>query len=236
MATLLQLRTRVRQRSDNEHTGDFVSNTEINQLINTKILELYELLVLEGLHRAESTQTINPTSTSPAASTYALNSDVFAVLAVHGRLSASEDGWWLDRHDHRVMPNPYTPADADTYRVIGSTIEFNPCPTTGIYTVRYVPVPAELTADSDTFDGGLGWDEWVVCGAAVDVLVKEDGDPNTINTLLGLQAKQEQRIRRAAQNQELSNYPGVAKVRSSAFDRIRLPGDFTQTGIRGIPL
>lgn len=233
MPTLLQLRTRIRQRTDNEHTGGFVEDPELNQLINTKVLELYELLVLEGLHRAESTYVISPTSVVPAVSSYNLPADVFSIMGVHGKRSAQDSGYWLDRHDHRVMPNPYVPADAESYRVVGPSIEFNPCPTSGIYTVRYVPIPAELVDDADTFDGGLGWDEWLVCGVAVDVLTKEDGDPNTINVLLGRQAKQEQRIRRAAQNQEMSNYPTIAKVRPGSFDRVILPGDFTTKGYRG---
>lgn len=236
MSTLAELRTRVRQRTDNEHTGGFIEDAELNQLINTKVLELYELLVLEGLHRSESTYTISPTSTSPAASSYNLPAGLFAVLGVYGQYSATEEGWWLDRHDHRVMPNPYAPDYASSYRVIGSTIEFNPCPTAGIYTIRYVQIPAVLADDSDTFDGALGWDEWIVLACALDVLDKEDGDPNTCERLAGKLAHQTQRIKRAAQNQEMSNYVGIAKVRVSAFDSIRLPGDFTNRGYRGFPL
>lgn len=234
MPTLLQLRTRIRQRTDNVHTGDYVEDDELDQLINTKVLELYELLVLEGLHRAESTQIINPASTSPAASSYPLNNDVFAVMGVWAQVSTQEPGRYLTRHDHRVMPNPYTPADADTYRVIGATIEFNPCPTSGVYTIRYVPIPAELVADGDTFDGALGWDEWIVIACSIDVLDKEDGDPNTIMRLENRLARQAQRIKRAAQNQEMSEYPSIAKVRASSFDDVVMPGDFSTKGWRGL--
>lgn len=233
--TLLQLRTRVRQRTDNEHTGDFVTNDELNQLINTKVLELYELLVIHGLHRTESTYTITPLSTSPAETSYDLPADLFAVLGVYGQASTSDPGRWLTRHDHRVVVNGYFPGDADTYRVVGSTLELNPPPTSGVYTVRYVPVPAELTDDADTFDGVLGWDEYIVVAVSIDVLDKEDGDQNTIMRLENRLARLKDRIKLAAQNAEMSEAVTIAKVRVSAFDRVRMPGDFTTTGIRGVP-
>lgn len=234
--TLLQLRTRVRQRTDNEHTGDFVTNDELNQLINTKVLELYELLVIHGLHRAESTTTINPASVVPANTSYALPVDMFAVLGVYGQLSTADPGRWLTRHDHRVMVNGYFPGDADTYRVVGSNIELNPPPTTGVYTVRYVPVPPQLVDDADEFDGMLGWEEYIVVAVSIDVLDKEDGDPNTIMRLENRLARLKDRIKLAAQNAEMSEAVTIAKVRVSAFDRIVMPGDFNTVGIRGVPL
>ncbi len=232
MATLAEIRTRVRRRTDNEHTGDFVTNTELNDLINVKAMELYELLVIHGLHRAESTQTISPTS---AVLSYSLNADVFAILGVWGQSSSTDIRRWLTRHDHRIYPDINTPADAETYRVAGSKIEFNPVPNKGTYTIRYVPIPTAMVVDTDTFDGMLGWEEWVVIAASLDVLTKEDGDPNTISRLERELYRQHDRIKMAAQNVEISEYPSIAKVRDSAFDGLRLEGDFTSKGLRGLP-
>lgn len=228
--TLAQLRTRVRQRSDNEHTGQFVTDAELNQLINTRYKELYELLVIHGLHRAESVQTISPTT---AASSYALNSDFFAVLGVW-RIDPALGPIWLSRHDHRTMPDTAQPADAESYRIVGVTIEFNPVANDGTYKVKYVPVPGDMADDdNDDIDGVLGWEEYVVVGAAIDVLTKEEAEEAALQSLHGHLAQLRDRIKFAAQQVELSEMPAIANTRASYFDRRKLPGDWNVFGYRG---
>src|SRR5689334_7899958 len=99
--TLASVRTRIRQRTDNEHPdGDRITDVELTQLVNTKYKELYGKLVFHGLHRAETTYTI----TATGAATYALPTDFWAVLGVFRVDSAATDKVWLGRHDHRTRP------------------------------------------------------------------------------------------------------------------------------------
>jgi hypothetical protein len=233
--TLLQLRTRIRQRADQEHTGERFTDSEINDLINVKVKELYELLVLHSLHRTETDFTVSPTSTSPATLSYTLPADLFAVLAVYAKYQDDLAYRYLTRHDHRTYPDVNNPMDAETYRVRGSVIEFNPVPTSGTYVVRYVPVPGELATDTDTFDGILGWEEYVVIAVALCMMDKDEDDPATIAHLEGQLARLHGRIKQAARQMEISESPAIAKVRWSAFDDVLspMPGAFNRRGYRG---
>jgi hypothetical protein len=133
-----------------------------------------------------------------------------------------------------VYPDVNAPMPAETYRVVGVTIEFNPVPTYGTYTVKYVPVVDDLVADSDTLDGVLGWEEYIVVAVSIDVLMKEEGDPTNIQMLEGKLNFLRDRIKYAAQQEELSETPGIAKVRRTLFDS-ELPqiGDYPYKGYRG---
>lgn len=169
--TLATLRTRIRQRSDNEHTGHaFVTDAELNQLINTSFNELYGLLVRAGLHRAESTDTI----TADGSDSYALPADFYAVLGVF-RLDGNYRTM-LPMHDLRYRGNSDVYGSATSYRVMGSAVTLLPKPQTGTYELWYIPIPGDLTADDDTVDGVLGWEEYLVIDCAIKVLQKEESD------------------------------------------------------------
>lgn len=169
MATLTQMRTRVRQRSNNEYTnGQFVTDAELTGLINVSYKHLYGTLVEHSLHRSETTQTI----TATGASSYALPSDLFSLLNVY-RYENTQRRYRLDRFSDRFKPGPGDTGEASHYRVRGSSLVLWPAPNSGVYEVEYIPVPADLSADADELDGVLGWEEYVVLDAASKVLVKE---------------------------------------------------------------
>src|SRR5690606_33494122 len=112
------------------------------------------------------------TITADDSDSYNLAADFFALLTVH----RVEDGhgYLLHRHDHRLRPRTDLGVPAATYRIVGSTIVFDPRPATGEYELRYVPRPAVLVADGDEFDGILGWEEYPALYAAVKLLHKEN--------------------------------------------------------------
>jgi hypothetical protein len=232
MPTLLQLRTRVRQRTDNEHTGGFVSDAELNQLINTHYKELYEFLVIQGLHRAETEVDI----TATGALRYALPDAFFALVGVYRQDSAGQPRYYMTRHDHRVYPDVARPAPAQTYRIVGVNIEFNPVPSSGTYKVVYIPVPADMVADADEIDGLTGWDEYVVVKASADVMAKEEGDPGAIGRLDSQARELKDRIKAAAQSVSLSEAPRIEDVRGCG-DALSVftTGSFNVRGYRGSP-
>lgn len=199
----------------------FVTTTETNRLINLGYKELYGHLIRHGMHRAETVEEI----TADGSATYAMPADFFALLTVH----RVEDGigYLLGRHGVRTRPrDDGTGADAATYRMVGATIAFNPLPDTGTYEVRYVPVPGTLSADADTLDGVLGWEEYVVLYVAVKLLQKE-GSHNAAAALQSDMRELMVRIQDEAQAAEMTEGKVVANVR--VVDPYT-PGDFNSGG------
>lgn len=168
MATLLQIRNRIRQRADMEHT-DFVTDAELDQLINTEYAELYGLLVRHSLQRSETVQTI----TADGSENYDLEASFYSLVGVFR--TEGDVRVRLSRHSERFRAGSVN-GPATSYRLINFTLELYPRPTSGTYEVVYIPVPAELTNDADTLDGVLGWEEMVVISAAIKCLQKEEAE------------------------------------------------------------
>ncbi len=169
--TLTELISRIRQRSDNEHTGStFVTDAEITRLINISYAELYGHLIRWSMNMAESLQTI----TGTGAANYNLATDFYSLVAVFRVVG--DQRVRLERHSSRNRLGATPSGDGSTYRIINSTIEFHPRPSGGTYEVVYVPVCGQLSAGSDTLDGVLGWEEYVVLDCAIHVLDKEESE------------------------------------------------------------
>jgi len=167
--TLLQLRTRVRQRADVENST-FISDIELNQLINTSYSKLYGLLIRHSLQRAESVFTL----TATGAASYALPSDFFSCIGVY-YLRSTEPAVPLERLPDKFRPGTRTESTATHYRLTGATLTLYPR-TSGSYEMVYIPIPGTLVLDADVLDGVLGWEEFVVVDAAIAVLHKEESD------------------------------------------------------------
>lgn len=206
MPTLAEIRTRILERTDNQYTDGFIEDSEVNQLINHHYKRLYALLQRVGLSRAEADFTI----AADGSAAYPLPADLYSVFAVFRDDSGTP--CYLTRHDHRVRPST-TQSTAGTYRVKGLTIEFDPTPATGDYVVSYIPVPGTLVADDDELDGVLGWDEYVVLAASIDVMTKESIDPTMIGHVKGQLAELTADIKREARQVEMSEAPRIADVR-----------------------
>ena len=219
--TLLQVRERIKRRTDNEYTDGFIEDGEIDDLINLHYKRLYALLQRTGLQRPETDYAI----AADGSSSYALPADLYAVFAVFRLL---DDGTpeYLTRHDQRNRPGPHQ-TDACTYRVKGLSVEFIPTPSTGNYVVSYIPVPGDLVDDDDALDGVLGWEEYVVLAASVDVMVKES-DPSMIGHVQGQLQAIRAEIRTEARNVEMSEAPCVQDTRS----RGNWPNDTGHRNIR----
>jgi hypothetical protein len=200
----------------------FAPNAEVDALINRGYKELYGHLVRHGMHRSETIYEI----TADGSGSYALPSDYFATLVVH----RVEDGVGtvLARHDHRQRPRTdMGGVPAVTYRIVGSDIEFDPVPEDGTYEVCYVPVPGLLSADSDTMDNVLGWEEYIVLYAAAKLLQKE-GSFGAAKELRSDARELLARIQDEAHAAEMSEGVVIQRVRTGAPPT--LPGDFAGGG------
>jgi hypothetical protein len=226
--TLAEIRQAVFRRSNMElDTGvadedRFVTDAEVDGEINKAYKRLFGHLVRHGMHRVETVYTI----TADGSEEYELPSDFFATLVVH----RVEDGvgYMLGRHDHRQRPRTdLGGADANTYRIVGTSIAFDPVPEDGIYEVRYVPTPGTLSADSDTMDNVLGWEEYVVLYVASKLLTKE-GSHNAAAQLMADARELLVQIQNEAHAAEMSEGTVIQRVRTGAVSTV--PGDFVTGG------
>ncbi len=227
--TLLQIRTAAYQRANMEiDTGvaqadRFVTDDELDSHINRGYKELYSHLVRHGMHRAETTYTIE----TDGSSGYELPSDFYAVLTVH-YVDNDDNAIMLARHDQRTRPRSNMGGvPAATYRVVGIDMVFDPIPDTGDYEVRYVPIPHELVEDEDTMDSVFGWEEYVILYAASKLLQKE-GSFQSAAALRSDARELLMRIQDDAQAVEMSEGTTVQRVRTG--QSAALPGDFMTGG------
>jgi hypothetical protein len=213
--TLTALITRVRQRTDTENS-EFVTDAEITQLINTAYKELYALLVGFSLHRAESVQSI----TADGSASSDLSADFFSLIGVYR--TYDEDKVPLERFPDKFRPGSRT-GDATMYRIQGVDLVLYPKPSSGTYEVLYIPVPAELSSGSDTLDGVMGWEEFVVLDASIAVLDKEGSDTTKLEMR---REKILKRIEDEAQLVEFTETPRLLNVHDKWRMR-RDPADWT---------
>lgn len=213
MATLAEIREKVRQRADNQAETARYPDSELNQYINDSRNELFGILVKHSLIRDEAAQTI----TSTGAAAYNVDAAHFATLAVFKQ----EDEYYrrLRRHSFRERPFAATASvdgEPNTYRIatIGGQkqIEFYPRADSGeTYVLAYVPRPTDLSDDADTLDDVLGWDEYIVVDAAIKCLRKENTNTDELRMD---KAELLARIEQEAEQQEMSEAYVVANVRT----------------------
>lgn len=158
----------------NQRSSAFVTDPEVNRLVNLALAELYDLLVLAGGHEYyEQTASL---STTPGSAIVALPADMYrliTVIANWGPQQLEE----LDSLNHLGDQVPYrnwnqwdqyTPK---AWRMRGQLLEFFPTPTRATaLELRYVPAFQDLANDAATFDGVNGWDRMVSARAAMELL------------------------------------------------------------------
>ncbi len=218
--TLLELRTGARQRADREDS-DFVTDSELTTYVNSEIAELKDLLI--GAYDSDyDVQTIefqtsgnvgnyalpNGTNYSAAPAFYKLrgvdvklnNADWFSLrpFNFNERNKDLDAGWG-------IIGGPHL-----RYRLVGSNIMFTPMPE-GQYDVKmwYIPVATKLVADSDTLNDLNQYSEYVMVGAAMKMLIKEESD---ITALASVKMDLRKRIVEMAQNRDAGQPESVSDI------------------------
>lgn len=156
---LQDIRNRARRLADMENST-FVTDSDINQLINTYVYDLQDKLIDASPPHYSSTDltvTITPGTIAYALPTNFRN--LIAVYAVEGT--------------NRLRPlRPIQMADRLSYSAPSSN---------GQFVLRYIPTMPALTLDTDTLDGVAGWDELIVCLVARDMMTKEESDVSALD-------------------------------------------------------
>lgn len=183
--TLLAMRTAARQRADMENSL-FVSDTEINQLINANIRKIHRRIIKNyGNAYAGASTTI----------TTVANTEAYALPAAFMKLS-SYGVWWVDGSQKRRLSrynpnesNAQTPSEGwnawswhsgksnVSYDIFNKEIRFLPTPL-AVHSVKiyYHPTPSTLSLDADTYDGIMGLEEAIIWYSAADMLGKQESD------------------------------------------------------------
>jgi len=187
--TLAQLRDQAIKRADMETNAHF-GTAEVNDLINSSLAELYDL-ILSSYEDYFVKSTPYQITLTPGTDRYALPSDFYKLHGVDVQLSQSQSTWisvspfnFSERNLYNWMPVAWNVWGLPSvkYRLEGGYIAFLPTPTLPAAVARlwYSPAPTQLAADGDTFDGVAGWTEYVVVDAAIKMKIKEEEDASEL--------------------------------------------------------
>lgn len=216
--TLAQLRTQVRDRCDlvSGSDGGFISDTELNSLINASAAELYDIEV------ATNTDwfVVSMPFTISSGNTTTVTSSFLTLMGVD-YLDGSDYREvrrfeWSERNDKDYSYSTLTgPVSDRKYRMVGDTITIIPTDNaTGTYRLWYIPEFSNLVSGSHTLNATNNWIEYVVVDAAIKCRDKAEEDTSV---LMNQKAALAKRIMAAASHRD-SNEPSRARpVAVSSF-------------------
>lgn len=213
LIALSTFKTRVRRRADMIYS-QYISDAELVEYINGSLQELYDLFVEANLDYFTATTTFTVASGSssqplPTNAVYKLRGLDINIAGSWIPVPAYEQmerGRLLDGRNNRLCPTV-------SYRVFGETIEFLPTDQApGDYRLRYVPVMTPLVADSDTFNGYNGLEEYAVVDAAIKCKDKEE---SSVTVLMAQKDKLEKRVQAMANVRDYASVERVSDVRTS---------------------
>lgn len=221
VVTLENIRDQLRQRIDRVNS-QFFTNEELNGYITGSYKELYDLLIQKF---GDDYYVAAPYefTTDGTNDTYDLPEDFYKLLGCDCQYNGSSNGngWITLRQFMFQERNAYTLPNYQAfygitnirYRLRGNTIWFTPIPAAGqLLRIFYIPRPADLTLDADTVDGVSGWEEYIICDAAIKCMVKEESDPSSFGAQ---KAAVLQRIESAAENRNAGAPQTVSDINQS---------------------
>jgi len=181
MATLAELITRTRQKSDMERTN-FVTDDEITVYINESASELYDLIV----SKYEDYFLVSTLASITTGNTITLPADFYKLRGVDYSLS----GNWAnirkfnfnDRNSREFINGVMNYGATDRrYRVVNNEIMIIPAlQAIGQYQIWYVPRYIPLVLPTDVYTQGLDWEEYLVITSAIKCLTKEESDTTAL--------------------------------------------------------
>lgn len=177
ITTLAQLRTRCRERADQENS-EFISSSELLSYINASYAELYDILVgkFEDYYTTKTTTTI-----ASGSSTITLPSDFYKLRGIDYQLDTNT---WVavgkfNFNERNTLNRSIVRRGAGfretQYRIIGDEIQIEPEDSAdGTYRLWYTTLPTLLAAETDTVNGVNGWEEYIVIDVAIKMMAKEE--------------------------------------------------------------
>lgn len=210
--TLEELRTKARQRADLE-TSQYVTDEELNGLINDSIAELHDLLVGSyGNDYYIETYTFNTVANQ---ADYTLPADFYKLKGVDAKLTASN--WFSlrpfnfnERNRNEDYAWGFLNGPTVRYRMVGENLRFSPVPD-GVIQCRmwYIPLAEKLVADTDVLKDLNAYSEYVVIDAAIKMRVKEELDTVALDKQ---KMDMKKRIEDMAQNRDAEQPESISDI------------------------
>ena len=210
--TLLDLKTRARQRADMENS-DFVSDDELTGYINSSRAELHDLLVATfGPDYYIDNYDFNCVSGTDS---YDLPEDFYKLKGVDAQLTGSQ--WYTlrpfnfnERNRNQDVTWGLLAGPSIRYRLVGDKLKFSPPPDSS-YSMRlyYIPLPSVLVNDADEFNDINSYAEYVVVDAAIKMLMKEESD---VSVLLQQKEALKRRIEVMASNRDAEQPESISDI------------------------
>jgi hypothetical protein len=203
MSTLLQLRDRCKEESDNVNQS-FLTDAEWTKRINNAYREAYGLLAEKFGDDYFVKATPQSITTDGTNQQFALASDFFKSLLVEVLIQGGAGTQYV------TLKRMASLADKNTLSMFNTQI-----PASG-QTVRvwYIPRVTALAADADTtvdaFDVN-GWDELIVVDACIVAVAKEESD---VSVLMARKAALTARIEHEAANRDAGSPSRIVDVQS----------------------
>lgn len=199
LQTLLQLRTRARQESDQVNSL-FCSDAEVNSYIRTAYQDLYGQIVQAfGCDYFTQTPTAGYTFTTDGINQlFALPTSggeqlMFKLLGVDVAVASGVTQYislkpfaFADRN-RAAFPNTQVPQAGQTIRLL------------------YIPFPTLPVLDIDVIDGVNGWEEFIVIDVAMKMMAKEESD---VSVLMGRRRMMEERLASEIENRNATEHGG----------------------------
>ena len=161
---LVTMRTEVRRRANIENST-FITDAEINALLNEGLAEVYDLLV--QARAQEYKRNAYGITTAAGTSSYVLPADFYALISVDiqygsNLVISAKPYAEFERNTYKWLPGWQLNAPV-YYRLTGGNVTFIPVPSgTFSVTLNYYPTYTQLVNDSDTFDGVDGWEAYAI--------------------------------------------------------------------------
>lgn len=213
--TRAELRDHIRQSADMENTK-FVSDAELNRMIDDATSELYDLIIscYNDVYEAEYDFT-----TTSGQQDYDLPTDFYKLndLVRVESNGLEQTVFPYTRKDRgRVSTDFYPTTGLQTgvsYRLKGNSVRLYPTPSSSSVSLRmyYTPQVRLMTKDTDTFGYGIvpGWQKFIELSCAVDCIIKDMLDPQP---LMARKMEVATRIKTMAQDRQISFAQGTEDV------------------------
>lgn len=179
--TLLQLRTRARERADMVNSS-FVTDSELTGYVNSSYQEFYDLLT--NAVEDYNISTLNFTISS--GNTYAAPTDFYKVRGIDDMTDPANPlpvrlFNFNERNDYNQINTIAYRFSTVKYKILGNNLTFLPeSQAQKAYRLWYVPIATLLVNDNDTAAGINGWLEYVVIDSAIKMLIKEESDTKVL--------------------------------------------------------
>jgi hypothetical protein len=199
--TLQVLRDQARARADMQNSG-FIADTELDFYINSEIQELYDLLTTTF---EDYYVTSSPFTVAANVSTVNVPSDFYKLRGVDIEVSPGSYSTAIPFmfQERNRLSNPLLYPNYEQnlvmYRLRGQQLSFTGSQGGFNGQMWYIPVFTKLINASDTFDGINGYEEYVIVGAAIRMLQKEESDTRV---LLAIKQDLRQRVENSAANRD----------------------------------